>query len=86
MSSSLAAEYSLYPIYKEEFHHIFTEHQNHEEFKSLMLRMKVVDANGESALDVDQWEAASQFSEFFLRVNLDHPHTDIYIGFVLEKR
>lgn len=26
-----------------------------------MLRMKVVDANGESALDEEQWEAASQF-------------------------
>lgn len=61
---SLAAEYSLYPIYKEEFHQIFTQHQDHEEFKSLMLRMKVVDANGESALDEDQWEAANIYIGF----------------------
>ncbi|KIM60598.1 hypothetical protein SCLCIDRAFT_123823 [Scleroderma citrinum Foug A] len=61
---SLAAEYSLYPTYKEEFHQIFAEHQDQEEFKSLMLRMKVVDANGESALDEEQWEAANIYIGF----------------------
>lgn len=61
---SLAAEYSLYPIYKEEFHHIFTQHQDNEEFKSLLLRMKVVDANGESAMDEEQWEAANIYIGF----------------------
>lgn len=57
---SLAAEYSLYPIYKEEFHQIFAEHSEQKEFKELMVRMKVVDANGESSMDEDQWEAASK--------------------------
>jgi mRNA (guanine-N7-)-methyltransferase len=57
---SLAAEYSLYPIYKEEFHQIFAEHSEQEEFKELMVRMKVVDANGESSMNEDQWEAASK--------------------------
>jgi len=57
---SLAAEYSLYPIYKEEFHQIFAEHSEQKEFKELMVRMKVVDANGESAMDEEQWEAASE--------------------------
>ena len=57
---SLAAEYSLYPIYKEEFHQIFAEHSEQDEFKELMVRMKVVDANGESSMDEDQWEAASE--------------------------
>ncbi|KAL4067567.1 mRNA capping enzyme-domain-containing protein [Scleroderma citrinum] len=60
----LAAEYSLYPKYKEEFHQIFTEHRHHKEFESLLLRMKVVDANGESAMDEDQWEAANIYVGF----------------------
>lgn len=60
----LAAEYALYPIYKEEFHQIFVQHRNQEEFKSLMLRMKVVDANGESAMDEAQWEAANIYIGF----------------------
>lgn len=57
---SLAAEYSLHPIYKEEFHQVFAEHSEQEEFKDLMVRMKVVDANGESSMNEDQWEAASE--------------------------
>ena len=55
----MAAEYGLHPIYKEEFHQVFTEHQEHPEFKPLLVRMKVVDNDGESAMDEDQWEAAS---------------------------
>ena len=54
----MAAEYKLFPIYKEEFHHVFQEHQEH--YKPLMVRMKVVDDNGESSMDEDQWEAASK--------------------------
>ncbi|KAG6866085.1 hypothetical protein C0991_008837 [Blastosporella zonata] len=55
----MAAEYDLHPVYKEEFHQVFSEHQEHPEFGPLMVRMKVVDANGESSMDEDQWEAAS---------------------------
>jgi mRNA (guanine-N7-)-methyltransferase len=62
----LAAEYSLYPIYKEEFHQIFAEHSEQEEFKELMVRMKVVDANGESSMNEDQWEAANIYIGFAL--------------------
>ncbi|TFK42896.1 mRNA capping enzyme-domain-containing protein [Crucibulum laeve] len=60
----MAAEYKLYPIYKEEFHQVFEEHQEHPEFGPLMVRMKVVDANGESAMDEDQWEAANIYIAF----------------------
>ncbi|KIJ69474.1 hypothetical protein HYDPIDRAFT_79871 [Hydnomerulius pinastri MD-312] len=60
----IAAEYGLHPIYKEEFHQIFAEHQEQEEFKELMVRMKVVDSNGESAMDEDQWEAANIYIGF----------------------
>ncbi|KAF8061515.1 mRNA capping enzyme-domain-containing protein [Lyophyllum atratum] len=62
----LAAEYDLYPVYKEEFHQVFEEHQEHPEFGQLMVRMKVVDANGESSMDEDQWEAANIYIAFAL--------------------
>jgi hypothetical protein len=55
----MADEYGLSVEYKEEFHQVFSEHQEHPEFGPLMVRMKVVDSHGESAMDEDQWEAAS---------------------------
>ncbi|PFH52378.1 hypothetical protein AMATHDRAFT_74175 [Amanita thiersii Skay4041] len=60
----MAAEYKLYPIYKEEFHRVYEEHQDHPEFRPLMVRMKVVDAEGGSAMDEDQWEAANIYIAF----------------------
>lgn len=85
---SLAAEYSLHPIYKGEFHQIFAEHSDQEEFKELMVRMKVVDANGESSMDEDQWEAASEPFHFCIRrrTYCSRWVSDIYIGFAFEKR
>ncbi|EAU88166.2 mRNA capping methyltransferase [Coprinopsis cinerea okayama7 len=60
----LAAEYDLYPTCKEEFHQVFAQNQDIPEFKNLMVRMKVVDANGESSMDEDQWEAANIYIAF----------------------
>jgi mRNA (guanine-N7-)-methyltransferase len=62
----MASEYGLDLLYKKEFHQVFEEHQDHPEFKPLLVRMKVVDEDGASAMDEDQWEAASQclFSSF----------------------
>lgn len=60
----MAAEYGLHPTYKEEFHQVFTEHEEHPEFGPLMVRMKVVDADGSSAMDEHQWEAASEYPHF----------------------
>ncbi|KAJ7134960.1 mRNA capping enzyme-domain-containing protein [Mycena crocata] len=60
----MAADYGLHPVYKEEFHDVFSEHREHSEFGPLMVRMKVVDANGESAMDEDQWEAANIYIAF----------------------
>ncbi|TFK26413.1 hypothetical protein FA15DRAFT_293491 [Coprinopsis marcescibilis] len=60
----LAAEYGLYPKYKEEFHQVFSENQEVPEFKNLMIRMKVVDADGGSSMDEDQWEAANIYIAF----------------------
>jgi hypothetical protein len=57
--SRLAAKYDLYPVYRKEFHELFEEFNDSPEFKPLLQRMNVVDANGESEMDEDQWEAAS---------------------------
>jgi len=61
---SLAEEYNLHPVYREEFHDVFSEHQEHPEFGPLMVRMRVVDSNGESSMDEDQWEAANIYIAF----------------------
>ncbi|KAI0637355.1 mRNA capping enzyme-domain-containing protein [Trametes polyzona] len=60
----LAAEYGLHPVYKAEFHEVFDEHHDHEEFGQLLERMHVVDRNGESQMDEDQWEAANIYIGF----------------------
>ncbi|KAI0648227.1 mRNA capping enzyme-domain-containing protein [Trametes meyenii] len=62
----LAAEYGLHPIYKKEFHEVFEEFSEHEEFAPLLQRMRVVDSNGESQMDEDQWEAANIYIGFAL--------------------
>jgi mRNA (guanine-N7-)-methyltransferase len=82
----MAAEYGLHVVYKEEFHDVFSEHREHAEFGPLMVKMKVVDANGESAMDEDQWEAASGFFLFIFWVFGAEGTTDIYIAFAFEKR
>jgi hypothetical protein len=66
-SIRMASEYKLYPVYKEEFHHVFEENHKHPTFGPLLEKMKVVDGNGESSLDEDQWVAASAFRLVVLR-------------------
>ncbi len=58
--SRLATEYGLHLTYVKEFHEVFADNQEHAEFGPLLEKMKVVDANGESSMDEDQWEAASE--------------------------
>jgi mRNA (guanine-N7-)-methyltransferase len=60
--SRLAATYDLYPVYRKEFHELFEEFHEHPEFKPLLQKMNVVDANGETEMDDDQWEAVSTLS------------------------
>lgn len=60
----LAAEYGLHPIYKKEFHEVFEEFQEHSDFKPLLQRMNVIDANGETEMDEGQWEAANIYIAF----------------------
>jgi hypothetical protein len=56
----MAAEYKLHLVYRQEFHNIYEEHQKDREFGQLLVRMKVVDSEGASAMNEDQWEAASR--------------------------
>jgi len=46
--------------YRKEFHDMFTEFSDHSEFGPLMTRMHVVDGQGDSKMDEEQWEAASE--------------------------
>ncbi|TFL06057.1 mRNA capping enzyme-domain-containing protein [Pterulicium gracile] len=60
----LASEYGLEPVYHAEFHQVFSQHQDEQEFKQLLERMKVVDADGTSSMDEDQWDAANIYVAF----------------------
>ncbi|KAH9977278.1 mRNA capping enzyme-domain-containing protein [Lactifluus volemus] len=60
----LAAEYGLHLLYRKEFHEVFEEFQDHPEFKPLLQKMNVVDGNGETEMNDDQWEAANIYVAF----------------------
>jgi mRNA (guanine-N7-)-methyltransferase len=62
----MAAEAGLTLRYRKTFHEVFAEHENHAQFGPLMVRMKVKDESGESQMDEDQWEAASEWFIFSL--------------------
>jgi mRNA (guanine-N7-)-methyltransferase len=57
----MAAQYGLHPVYKKEFHEVFEENRERDEFKALMVRMGVCDASGVSSMEDDEWEAVSEF-------------------------
>jgi mRNA (guanine-N7-)-methyltransferase len=61
-NSRLAAEYNLSVIYKKSFSEVLDEEQRSRDFGPLLSRMGVVNDQGESAMDSDQWEAASEWS------------------------
>lgn len=84
--SRLAGEYQLVLRYRREFHDMFTEFSEHSEFGPLMTRMQVVDAHGDSKMDEEQWEAASESNVACHTVFELTSQPDIYIGFIFEKR
>lgn len=57
---SLAAEYRLRLIYKKQFNDILTEEAPSRDFGPLLGKMGVLNDQGESMMDGDQWEAASE--------------------------
>jgi hypothetical protein len=62
LGNSLALEYGLKAVYHASFHELFEENRENDEFAALLQRMRVVNAEGESELTEEQWEAASEFS------------------------
>jgi hypothetical protein len=48
--------------------------------------MNVVDANGETEMDEDQWEAASKLRPLQYYVSFANTQADIYIAFAMERR
>ncbi|EJU05927.1 hypothetical protein DACRYDRAFT_43262, partial [Dacryopinax primogenitus] len=63
----LAGEYGLVEEYRKDFADLLNEEQDHEVFGPLLRRMKVVDADGLSDMDEEQWEAASIYMAFAFR-------------------
>ncbi|KAK4687258.1 mRNA (guanine-N7-)-methyltransferase, partial [Tremellales sp. Uapishka_1] len=61
---SLALEYKMRLIYKKSFNEVLQEEQGSRDFGPLLGRMGVVDQNGQSAMDADQWEAANLYMAF----------------------
>lgn len=60
LTSSLAEEYGLELVYKEPFANILAQEQESRDFGGLLTKMGVLNHQGESAMDADQWEAASK--------------------------
>ncbi|WVW80041.1 hypothetical protein I302_102014 [Kwoniella bestiolae CBS 10118] len=61
---SLAMEYRLRLIYKKPFHDILQEEKGSRDFGPLLGKMGVVNDQGESSMDEDQWEAANLYMGF----------------------
>lgn len=59
-TNRMASERDLELQYKAEFHEVYAEHCKHKDYGPLLRGMKVVDDNGECAMDEDQWDAASK--------------------------
>jgi len=60
----LALQYGLHLLYKEEFQEIYNQEHGHPEYGPLLEKMKVIDADGASQMDEDQWEAANIYIGF----------------------
>jgi mRNA (guanine-N7-)-methyltransferase len=60
----MAREVGLHEVYRKEFHEVYQEHCEHETYGPLLVKMKVQNEDGESHMDEDQWEAASEYSFF----------------------
>ncbi|WVF66975.1 hypothetical protein IAT40_001718 [Kwoniella sp. CBS 6097] len=61
---ALALEYGLKLLYKKPFHDILQEEKETRDFGPLLGKMGVVNGQGESAMDEDQWEAANIYMAF----------------------
>ena len=64
LTNSLAAEYGLLLSYRKTFNEVLQEEQSSRDFGPLLSRMGVIDEQGQSAMDANQWEAASKSSSY----------------------
>lgn len=62
---NLAREYGLELVYQKTFNDVLQEEQDSRDFGPLLAKMGVVNEDGESAMDADQWEAASECRRTF---------------------
>lgn len=60
----LAREYGLELVYQKTFNDILQEEQSSRDFGPLLGKMGVINEDGESAMDTDQWEAANLYMAF----------------------
>jgi hypothetical protein len=67
---ALAAEHGLQLVYTSTFGDLFFTAKEDPEFQTLMKRMRVVDEMGQSQLDEEMWDAASQFARPPVRLKL----------------
>lgn len=79
LTASLAAEYGLEVVYRKTFNDVLQEEQGSRDFGPLLGKMGVINEHGESAMDSDQWEAASEFTICALLT------LDLYMAFAFEK-
>ncbi|KZV92849.1 guanine-N(7)-methyltransferase [Exidia glandulosa HHB12029] len=74
----MASQHGLRLQYREEFHDVFEAERDDAEFGPLLERMNVVDKQGESHMDEDQWEAANIYIAFaFVKLDPDEVETSI---------
>ncbi|KAK4698387.1 mRNA (guanine-N7-)-methyltransferase, partial [Phenoliferia sp. Uapishka_3] len=62
--AQIATEYGLTLSFCADFQQIFAEERQDPYFSNLLTRMKVVDEQGETEMNLDQWEAANLYLGF----------------------
>lgn len=61
------------------------KNQDDPQFSHLLRKMKVVDADGSSQMDPDQWDAASEPLFPFAKESAHSACADLYIAFAFRK-
>ncbi len=82
----LATEYGLKLLYKRAFNEVLSEEQSSRDFGPLLGKMGVVNEHGESAMDADQWEAASRFTHPSCMSGKLLMISDLYMAFAFQKQ
>ena len=67
----MAEEYGLQLTYAADFQKIFVDEGQDTHFQDLLVRMKVVDREGNTQMTMDQWEAASECRFFYASHMID---------------